>query len=137
MRGFSSLPSTSGRWDSKLQGYAVEVRYCGLRHPQKKARLQTQAQLGATMTFESDSSPGAADTLEKPKALEHVKRINPKTDKFEVRHHYRVAFMQPCTSGYVDSLILASRSSSFTTSTGGVPMRLQHITGQAPRLTLI
>ena len=74
---------TSGRCDPKLYSYAVRLRYCRSRHPHNKARLQTQAQLGATMTAKPDSSLAAAD---KARALEHVQRINPNTDKFEVSH---------------------------------------------------
>ena len=36
------------------------------------------------MAANSVSGASAVTTVEKPKALEHVKRVNPKTDKFEV-----------------------------------------------------
>jgi len=66
------------------------------------------------MTAKAVSGAAAVSTVEKPKALEHVKRINPKTDKFEVStgkfdlHTYTVGYamddlteFSPCTGHQV------------------------------------
>ena len=130
-----ALPSTSGRHEAY---YAVHQGH-NLRRGRKSGR---KAQAAAVETAPSNG-PVTRDNLEAPEVLKDVERVNPMTDRFEVRSSpLLLIVMKLCSdSGICHSYLKLiaqtrgntwRRSLNFIILNGGAQMPLLPTTGSPP-----